>query len=176
MHFLISQRISLQSTILLDNSVRGILTTCMIVIKELHNGNLVTCGLTLINAQTISTEFETASLTIRIWNFMLKMEQIKDNVKFLTSLVFEPKRKTILLLKNSSAEQIVLLIELILNFEKFEHNSCPTSIKKHLNTLRKIKWKLKTAKNVLIKNFIHLRPVIGVVIVTLLETEICEIF
>ena len=105
---------------------------------------------------------------------MLKMEQIKDNVKFLTRLVFEPKQKTILLLKNSSDEQIVLLIELILNFETFESNNCSAKIKKHLNALRKVKWKLKTAKNALIKNLIHLRPLIGVIVLVLLESEICE--
>ena len=175
MHFLISQRTSPQSTILLGNSVQRILIIYTKAIKELHNANLVTYGLTLISEQTIGTEFETASLTILIWNFTLIMEQIKDHVKFLTQLVFEPKRKTILLLKNSSEEQIVLLIELILNFETFDSNTCSPRIKKHLNTLRKVKWKLTTAKNVFIKNLIHLRPVISVIIVALLESEICEI-
>ena len=106
---------------------------------------------------------------------MLKMEKVKEHAIFISKLVHENKARSKDLLKNSTDEEIVILIELILNFETINEHRCAKNIKKDLNTLKKIKWNLKTARNTFIKNINHLKPVLSVIVILLLELEICEI-
>ena len=106
---------------------------------------------------------------------MLKMEKVKLNVVFLSKLVHESRNKCKDILKNATDEEIITLIELILNFENFGEHECAKNIKKHLTILRKIQWNLRTARVVFIKNLNHLKPLLSVVIIFLIESEVCEI-
>jgi hypothetical protein len=102
------------------------------------------------------------------------MQAVKENASYLSKLVYESQGKK--WLKKSTDEQIKILIELILNFDTFAHNECGKSVKTRVKKLQKLNWKLKTARQVLLKHFPTIRIVISAALVFMIESEICNVF
>ena len=104
------------------------------------------------------------------------MEDIKNHTDFLRNIVYLPKAKAKAEIQKATDKEIVLLIELILNFEQVSETSCEKIIKRKVSALQKLKWKLKTARGHLIKNIEVVRSVVSVAIVFMINSEVCEIF
>ena len=102
------------------------------------------------------------------------MENLLANAPKLCRLVQENKPKAKALIKNLTESELIVLIELFLNFNKI--GDCTKTVEKHLKKLQKLDWKIKTAKSLLIKNLESVRKVIGLAILLIIDKQICDVF
>jgi hypothetical protein len=98
------------------------------------------------------------------------MEDVKSNAAVLGRLVSEKRGKN--LIKKCTDDQLILLVELVLNIDKFGACGKKARVKK----LQKINWKLKTARKILIKNFNLVKIIVSIALAHTVEQEICNVF
>jgi hypothetical protein len=101
------------------------------------------------------------------------MEKLKADAPILSKVVYERKGKSYI--KKGTDSFITTIIELILNFESFS-NDCNKSQLQTVTKLQKIKWKLKTARGILLKHFNIVKIIIGSALIHMVEREICDVF
>ena len=104
------------------------------------------------------------------------METVKENAQFLSKLIYESKATARTTIKQATDKEIVLLIELILNFDAVGDSECSKTIQKKVSSLKKIKWKLTSARKVLSDNLVTVQAVASSALVFLIKSEICDIF
>jgi hypothetical protein len=102
------------------------------------------------------------------------MQAVKANASFLSKIVYESQGKK--WIKNSTDDQIRVLIELILNFDTFANDECAKAVRTKVKKLQKLDWKIKSARQVLLKQFSTIKVIISLALVYLIEAEICNVF
>ena len=85
----------------------------------------------------------------------------------------ESKSKSKKLVRKLSDADIVVLIELFLNYDKL--GQCMEPVSKEVKKLQNIKWKIKTAREQIIKNLDSVRLVLGLAILITIQKEIFDI-
>jgi hypothetical protein len=101
------------------------------------------------------------------------MEKVKLNAPYLSKVVYDRNGKS--LIRQGKDSEIAVVIELVLNFESF-NSDCSKSVLAKVKKLQKLKWKLKSARSILVKNFNVIRIIVGLALVSMVESEICDVF
>ena len=101
------------------------------------------------------------------------MEAVIKHVESLSPIVQESKSKSKKLVRKLSDADIVVLIELFLNYDKL--GQCTEPVNKQVKNLQNIKWKIKTAREQIIKNLDSVRLVLGLAILITIQKEIFDI-
>jgi hypothetical protein len=103
------------------------------------------------------------------------MPNFEKHGPLLSSLVNSKSSQVKSIILSCSDEEIKFLIELVLNFDLLNKQKCSKKYIKDLRFLQRVRWKISTARKVFVRNFIKLKPLIALCIITIIELEVCDI-